>query len=165
MHETMNVIRFFIHLAVSTLGVVILAAFLVFSVTEALHPFFPTIGSRTASWILTETPYFPVQIALGLLIGFQMGRRYKHRVMLWVWVVPALAIVFALRFAPLRPIVVSGVEITPIQHFFGWACLPQNHCFEQVGLTLLLYSSGAYAIGARLARWIPARRRSGAWVH
>jgi hypothetical protein len=33
-------------------------------------------------------------------------------------------------------------------HFFGWACLPPNHCFEQVGFTLLLYAAIAYSIGA-----------------
>lgn len=115
----MKVLRFILHLAVGTLGVVILAAFSAFSATEALHLFFSTIGSRTASWILTETPYFPVQIATGLLLGFQIGRRYGHRVMLWVWVVPALLIALAIRFAPLHPVVVSGAEISSRQHFFG----------------------------------------------
>jgi hypothetical protein len=151
----MNALRFLLHLTVSTVGVCVLAVLSTFTFTEALHPIFPTIGSRTAHWILTETPYFPVQIVTGLLMGFQLGRRYEHRVMLWTWVVPALGIALLILFAPFRPMVVSGVEITPIRHFFGWACLPQNHCFDQVGFTLLLYAAGAYSVGALLARFIP----------
>jgi hypothetical protein len=74
---------------------------------------------------------------------------------LWTWTVPALAIMLVLLFAPLRPVFVSGVEISKLQHFFGWGCLPQNHCFEQVGLTLPFYSATAYAVGAFLARKFP----------
>ena len=151
----MPVIRFLLHLIVSTIGVILLAALTTFTITEALHPTFPTIGSRSASWILTETPYFPAQIATGLLLGFQLGRSYHHKEMLWTWIVPAALVACLILFAPLRYVVVSGVEITPMQHFFGWDCLPQNHCFEEVGCTLLLYSAGSYAIGALLARSIP----------
>jgi hypothetical protein len=150
-----NGLRFLSHLIVSTLGVILLASLSTFTVIESLHPIFPNIGLRTASWILTETPYFPVQIVTGLLMGFQSGRRYAHKVMLWTWVVPALLMAFMIRLAPLRPVVVSGVELTPIQHFFGGGCLPQNHCFEQVGFTLLLYASLAYSAGAIVARVIP----------
>jgi len=75
--------------------------------------------------------------------------------MLWTWAVPALAISLALLFAPLRPVIVSGVEITKVEHFFGWSCLPQNHCFEQVALTMPFYSATAYAVGAFLARNFP----------
>lgn len=102
-------------------------------------------------WILLQTPYFPAQIVVGLLWGFQVGHHYRHRVMLWTWTVPAFAIVLSLLFVPLRPVVVSGVEINKLQHFFGWNCLPQNHCFEQVALTLPFYSATAYAVGAFLA--------------
>jgi len=156
----MNAIRSLLHLIVSTVGVILLAALSAFTLTSVLHPIFPTIGSRTASWILTETPYFPVQIVTGLLLGFQLGRRYDHAVMLWTWVVPASLISLLILFAPLSPVVVSGVAITPIQHFLGSACLPQNHCFEQVGFTLLLYAAGAYSVGALLVRRIPRLSRA-----
>ena len=146
----MNVLRFFLHLVISTFGVIILAALSVFSITEALHPIFPTIGSPTASWILTQTPYFPVQILTGFLMGFKIARRYQDRVMLLVWIAPALVIAYVIGSVPLRPVMVSGVEISPMQHFFGWNCLPQNHCYEQVGATVFLYSSLAYSLGARL---------------
>ena len=142
----MNVLRFLGYLLISTFGVGITAAVLAYSVVLPLHQFFPSLGSRTVHWILTETPFFPVQIVVGLLWGFQLGRCYQHRVMLWTWTVPALAIAFLILFVPLPPVIVSGVEITKTGHFFGWGCLPQNHCFEWP-LTLLLYAAAAYSLG------------------
>src|SRR3979411_1009792 len=62
-HEcAMNVLLFLGHLLLSTLGVAVAAAVLTYSVVLSLHPFFPSLNSRTVHWILTETPYFPVQI-------------------------------------------------------------------------------------------------------
>ena len=141
------------HLLLSTLGVVVAAAVLTYSIVLPLHVFFPSLNSRTVHWILTETPYFPVQIVVGLLWGFQLGRRYRQRVMLWTWIVPALAIAFFILFVPLPAVVVSGVELTQTQHFFGRGCLPQNHCFEWA-LTVLLYAAAAYSIGAFAARML-----------
>jgi hypothetical protein len=153
----MDVLHFLGHLALSTLGVVGVAApVLTYSVVLSLHPFFPSLGTRTVHWILTETPFFPVQIVVGSLWGFQLGRRYQHRVMVWTWVVPALAIISLILFVPLRSVVVSGVELTKTEHFFGWGCLPQNHCFDWP-LTVLLYAATAYSIGAFAARMLPRR--------
>src|ERR1700688_2599328 len=98
-----NVLRFLGHLIISTFGVGVTAAVLTYSVVLPLHQFIPSLNSRTVHWILTETPYFPVQILVGLLWGFQLGRRYQHRVMLWTWVVPAVAIAFLILFVPLPP--------------------------------------------------------------
>jgi hypothetical protein len=138
-----------------TVGILIMSAVLTYSVLLPLHQVFPFLGARTVHWILTETPYFPVQIMVGLLCGFQLGRRYRHSAMLWIWSVPALAIILLMLFAPLTPVVISGVEITKAEHFFGWGCLPQNHCFEQVGLTLPFYAASAYSLGGLFARIIP----------
>ena len=155
--RAMDVLHFLGHLALSTLGVAGVAApVLTYSVVLSLHPFFPSLSTRTVHWILTETPYFPVQIVVGLLWGFQLGRRYQHRVMVWTWVVPALAIISLILFVPLRSVVVSGVELTKTEHFFGWGCLPQNHCFDWP-LTVLLYAATTYSIGAFAARMLPRR--------
>jgi len=161
-HEcAMNVLLFLGHLLLSTLGVAVAAAVLTYSVVLSLHPFFPSLNSRTVHWILTETPYFPVQIFVGLLWGLQLGRRYRHRVMLWTWVMPALAIVFFILFVPLPPVVVAGSEISKIEHFFGRKCLPQNHCFDWP-FTVLLYAAAAYSLGALSARRLPHRALKGA---
>ena len=158
--SAMNVLHFLGHLLISTFGVGVAAAVLTYAVVLPLHQFFPSLNSRTVHWILTETPYFPVQIIVGLLWGFQLGRRYQHRVILWTWVVPAVAIAFLILFVPLPPVVVSGVEITKTEHFFGRECLPQNHCFEWA-LTVLLYAAGAYSLGAFSARRLPHRAPKG----
>jgi hypothetical protein len=153
----MDVLHFLGHLALSTLGVVFVAGpVLTYSVVLSLRLFFPSLSTRTASWILTETPYFPVQIVVGLLWGFQLGRRYRHRVMLWTWVVPALAIALLILFAPFPPVVVSEVNLTKAEHFFGRGCLPQNHCFDWA-FTMLLYAASAYSLGAFAARMMPYR--------
>jgi hypothetical protein len=152
----MNVLHFLGHLLISTFGVAVAAAVLTYSAVPPLHQLFPSLNSRTIHWILTETPYFPVQIVVGLLWGFLLGRRYRHLVMLWTWVVPALAIALLILFVPLRPVVVAGTEITKIEHFFGRKCLPQNHCFEWA-FTLLLYSAAGYSLGAFLERRLPHR--------
>jgi hypothetical protein len=156
-----NALYFLGHLALSTLGVAVVAApVLTYSVVLSLHPFFPLLTTRTVHWILTETPFFPVQIIVGLLWGFQLGRRYPRRVMLWTWVVPALAIAFFVLFVDLPTIVVSGVELTKTEYFFGGKCLPQNHCFGWV-FTLLLYAAAAYSLGAFLGRRLPQRTSEG----
>src|SRR5579864_8043011 len=151
-----NVLHFLGHLLVSTLGVPVAAAVVTYSVVLPLHHLFPSLSSRTVHWILTETPYFPVQIIVGLLLGFQLGRRYRHRVMLWTWIMPGLVIAFLILFVPLRPVVVSGVEITKTEHFFGSGCLPQNHCFDW-SFTVLLYAALAYSLGAFAERRLPPR--------
>lgn len=129
-----------------------------YSLLLPLHQFSPSVGSRTVRWILTETPYFPLQIFVGLLWGFQLSRRYRHFAMLWTWSVPATAIVLLVLFAPLRPVVVSGIESTGFSRFFGWSCLPQNRCFEQVVFTIPFYSASAYSSGAFLARMTGVQR-------
>ncbi len=118
-------LRFIVHLTVSAIGVPIAASVLRYSIVVPLHEVFPLVSLRTGHWILLQTPYFPVQIVIGLLWGFQLSRRYRHVAMLWTWSVPAMAIVLLVLFAPLRPVVVSGIEITGFSRFFGWSCLPR----------------------------------------
>ena len=146
-----NTLLFLLHVIVGTIGVSVEASLLRYSVVASL----PSL-TRTAEWISLETPYFPIQILVGLLCGFLLGRRFKHRVMLWIWTVPALCIVVMILFVPLRPVIVSGVELTKTEHFFGWGCLPRNHCFYQMPITLMLYAALAYSVGAFAARRLPS---------
>lgn len=153
-----SLVRFVGHLLLGAIGAPVMASVLRYSILFFLAQFDPPLSSRAAHWmqqVLMETPFFPVQIFIGLLWGFQFGRRWEHKVMLWIWTVPALVIIFLILFAPFPPAVIGGVEITKPEHFFGWACLPQNHCFEQVGLTLPLYSATSYSLGALIARAVP----------
>jgi hypothetical protein len=131
---------FLAHLAGSWLGIPVAAAFLTLS----------DITPRAAHWVLTETPFFPVQILLGLVSGFWLNRRFGHRVMLWTWTIPALVLVAAILFLP--PDFSSG-QLTHGERFFGWSCLPQNRCLDQLVVTLPFYSAAAYSLGASLARF------------
>jgi len=89
-----------LHQIISTVGVLILAGFLTFA----------TSSSSRARWILTETPYFPVQIGLAFLIGFVLQRYLHHRVMQWVWVLPFLILCVSFGLTPLP---IGGSLLTP----------------------------------------------------
>ncbi len=80
---THAVVSLIVHQYIGTLGIDILAGFLVaygFDVFQLFGKHFPP---RIISWILTGTPYYPVQIGLGLVLGWSIGRRLQHRAMLW----------------------------------------------------------------------------------
>lgn len=125
---------FLLHQFLSTIGVSVLAAFLVSVIT----------GPSRARWILTETPYFPIQITLAFLFGFALRRYRRHRAMEWVWVIPLLILCVCLAITPL-PFVVR------FQRYFGWACRPESRCFVQLAVTLPFYTAASYSLAAFLS--------------
>src|ERR1700680_2610929 len=89
------------HQVVGTWGI---AAFSSFGIIEAFDSF-DVFGWHSsvhyAHWILTSSPYYPVQIAVGLYLGWLLGRRFQQRVMLWVWVIPLAILCYAMvSFTP-----------------------------------------------------------------
>jgi hypothetical protein len=42
-------------------------------------------------WLLSGRPYFPIQIALAIFLGWIFGRHLWHKSMVWVWVMPLIA--------------------------------------------------------------------------
>jgi hypothetical protein len=138
---------FLAHMAGSWLGIPAVAAF------GTLSEITPGWGR----WILTETPFFPVQILLGLVLGFWLSRRFGHRVMLWTWTIPALILAGAILFEP--PGFLSG-GLPDSSRFFGEKCLPQNRCFDQLIFTMPFYSAAAYSLGALFARLDPRKARA-----
>ncbi len=148
-----NVGYFLAHLTVSWLGIPFaVAPFMAFTLIAFLHQIHPAVSFRAANWILTETPFFPTQILLGLTCGFLLGRRMRHQVMLWTWTVPALSLVLAVAFMPIGPVIMPDLGISRLGHFFGTSCLPQNHCLAQLIVTMPFYSAAAYSFGAFMAR-------------
>ena len=84
------------HQLVGTWGRAFLAAFSVFSLFDVL----PDIAGWKPSmhfvhWVLTENPFYPLQIVAGLYFGWLQGRRLQHRSMLWIWVLPLAILVYA----------------------------------------------------------------------
>jgi hypothetical protein len=116
-------------------------------------------------WVLTGTPYFPVQIFLGLLVGFMVGRHLRHRAMLWVWAIPLAFLCYAFIAVPTftpdltPPEYQAGVGESRLSHYFGWGCQPKNHCIDQTWATLPFYIALSYSLGGLCAQSMPERLR------
>lgn len=161
-------VSFIVHQFISTSGIDIFAGFLVAYVFDVLRLFGMRFPQKVMFWILTGTPYYPVQIGLGLLLGWSIGRRVQHRTMLWVWIVPSIYLMYALiaiptlvpRSNPFPQEWQAGVGESRFKHYFGWGCGAYHPCFDQAAITLFFYTAVAYSIGALLARKVPKRFRS-----
>lgn len=151
---------FVLHQFVATLGVVAITPLALAVVAPALRVFGASLSMRQFHWILTETPYFPLQIGFALLLGWSLSRYLGHRSMLWVWVLPfvGLSWLFATNgyIASLGPVPPSAARLS---HFFGWGCQPQNRCFDQLATTLPFYCAVAYSVGSLLGRKTRATAR------
>ena len=147
---------FVFHQYFSTSGIIILAASLTAYIFDLLRLFRKPLPSTTMYWMLTGTPYYPIQISLGLLLGWLIGRRVQYRAMVWVWVLPfaylSLALIVSAQWIP------PGGE-SRWKHYFGWGCGGMHPCFDQAAITLLFYAAAAYSVGALLARKMPKHRQ------
>lgn len=114
--------------------------------------------------VLLAAPYYPIQIIVGLFGGWLVWRQSRHRIMLWVWVFPLVALILGIlddltRSFDLRPgFFALNFRIT-LMRFFGSQCRLEDRCFNQIGLSLPFYTAVAYAIGAWLALRFPIRSR------
>jgi hypothetical protein len=114
--------------------------------------------------ILSEKPYFPVQITLGLILGLLLGGCVQRRSMLWVWVLPfvilCLAVAALPTISPFLPLMLqAGINQSRLSHYFGWGCQPKNRCIDQLLITMPFYASTATSVGALVARKLRKRRR------
>ena len=140
-----RVLLFALHQLISTIGVIVLSGVLCFDVFALLHVANPLLNATRASWLLTEVPGFPVQILIGLLIGFLSAKVTRSRSLLLVWIVPLLFLCFGALIV---------VRSTPsiLSYLFGSTCKPAEHCFDQLLFTLPFLASLGYTAGATLAR-------------
>lgn len=154
----LGVISFIGHQYLATLGIGIFSTYLVAYAFDVLRVFGERFPQRTLYWILTGTPYYPVQICVGLLLGWTIARRVQHRAMLWVWILPTAYLIYALIAIPtlapqwIPPEYQAGVGESRFRHYFGWGCGDVHPCFDQAAITLLFYNAVAYSVGAWLAR-------------
>lgn len=156
-----SVLVFLMHQAIATLGVVVAAYIPTLILVDFLFPERPQfLSEHDVSRLLTQLPYFPVQILEGLCLGWALGRGLRQRAMLWVWVLPALILCYAFINPPnISPGFTSAVALTfrnksVRSHFFGSACRAdiEDGCLDQLTFTMPFYASAAYSIGALLAR-------------
>gem|GEM_PF-7034790 len=134
-----------LHLLISTVGVGFLSNLTAFFLFKLAHFFSPSVTIQQLRWMLTEIPGFPVQAAVGLIVGFVLAKYMRRTVMIWIWLLP-------LMFLCVRILSSVGEFPSIWDHFFGYGCSTREHCFDQVGLTGPLVASAAYSLGARLRR-------------
>lgn len=97
--------------------------------------------------LMTASPYYPIQILVGVLWGWLRGFVTRERMMLWVWVCPLAVLVIAIlaRADTYPSSVMPGSMLSEYSsirsYFFGWGCRPRNGCIEQIGTTLPFYAS------------------------
>lgn len=117
------------------------------------------ISSPDISGILFGNPYYLALSGTALVIGWMAGRRFRHRSMLFIWVLPFLSLCLALfansAFFPASKSVLVHARYPLFSHFFGWDCLLIDRCYDQVIFTLPFYTSASYSIGALLAARSP----------
>jgi hypothetical protein len=153
-----SLLVFILHQLIGTWGIAFLAAFGLFEFFDTLTTISPWKPSmRSVHWILTENPFYPVQIVVGLCFGFLLGRRFQHRSMFWVWIFPLVILAYAFAATPaLSPwaSVLTRPESVQarLSYYFGWGCKPRDRCLDQLVITMPFYVSVAYSLGALLAR-------------
>jgi hypothetical protein len=151
------VLIFVAHQIVGTWGIAFLAAFGLFAVFDAMPAGWkPSI--HIVHRVLTENPFYPVQIITGLYFGWLLGRRFQHKTMVWIWIVPLVALCYAFTVGFVLIPAWTSVLARPttieskLSHYFGWGCQPRGRCLDQLLITMPFYTSVAYSLGALLAR-------------
>jgi hypothetical protein len=135
------------HQVISTLGVLIISGELVFTVCAFARFFYPSIPPRLASKLLTEIPGFPVQAAIGLLLGFVLAKFLRRwvmpRVMVWMWVLPLALFCLAAVFPPM-----NGGSL--FAHY-GGNTAPTNRLLSALSYSFPFVAAAAYSVGTKLA--------------
>jgi hypothetical protein len=149
---------------IGTEGVVWLTALGVFmlraSVREVHEPWGHSALMRGMHLIFSNTPFFPIQLAVGAYLGWKLCRRWGHRSMLWVWILPGAVLTYAVIAIPtFSPWSSSLADTGPLSHYFGWGCQADNRCYDQLTFTQPFYASLAYSLSALWASRRPPSLR------
>ena len=143
---------FAVHQIGATEGVIwlsILGTFLLRGSIAELHEAWAhSAFMRAVHLISSNTPFFPIQIAAGMYLGWSLYRRWGHRSMLWIWILPGVVLSYAVVAVPTFSPWSLSVETGPLSHYFGWGCQADYHCYDQLTFTQPFYTSVAYSLGA-----------------
>ena len=127
---------FILHALIGTVAVFLVAIFL----AAVVGHFDDSIAN------VFVRPVFPGEILLGFFIGFTINRILLSKSAKWIWIFPALGILF--DFYSFRS---EGWKST-FDYLFGTQC---GDCVEQVFTVAPFYGAFAYSLGA----WLALRRR------
>ena len=131
-------------LFISTYGATLVAAESMYFFYSLLHPLDMNLSFHRFNGVLS-LPYFPVQIAAGLAIGYLGRSRFGTRFSFWLWVVPLSNLIW--HFFAFEPGVFAANRwLSRLDYFMGSACRPP--CSDQLVYTAPLYASIAYSLGA-----------------
>ena len=83
-----NSLTFGLHQFIGMYGIPVTAPFVFGLGFKFLLVFGHSYPRKSFYSMVSETPYFPVQITFALLLGWLLGRALRHRSMVWVWVLP-----------------------------------------------------------------------------
>lgn len=149
---TKRVAIFVGHQVLATEGVIwltILGSFLLRgSLAAVSQTWVQSAFMRAAHLILSNTPFPPVQISLGGFLGWKAFTRWRHRSMLWVWILPTTFLIAAIAVTVASiPWSLSAVPAI-LSHFFGWGCQADKGCYDELTFTQPFYTSVAYTCGA-----------------
>ena len=159
------VLSFAVHQFIGTWGAGVAIGWLVAFGGDFLRLFGKVFPMRDSYWILTETGYFPLQIAFAMFLGWLLGRDLRRRSMLWVWVIPFAILCYAVAAIPTvspsltPPAMQAGGGQSRLWHYFGAGCRSEHRCLDQIIITMPFYAGTAYSIGAFLAPRIPSNSR------
>ena len=150
---TKSVLTFGLHQFIGMYGVSFTAP-IVFSLGfKLLFVFGHNYPRKTFYSIVSESPYFPIQIIFAVILGWLLGRVLRDRSMVWIWVLPLAVLCYSVATRLLSPTsVFTGVGQSLFSRYFGWGCRPADHCLDQLVVTMPFYSSLAYSLGVALAR-------------
>ena len=116
----------------------------------------PILGREAVNRLQT-TPYYPLEIAFALLLGYLSRARLKGSYSYYVWVPPMLYLIWGI--VPYFRLGLGTSEVA--SRFFGANCWP--HCEDQYVWTVPFYTSALYSLGAfaHRTREMRARAESG----
>jgi hypothetical protein len=152
------VLLYLMHQVIATQGVIWATILSVLSIKSILAEISEPLGhSRFTGglgWLLASNPFYPLEICVGLWLGWKLFSMWQHHEMFLVWIVPCVVLVFVVLAVPtFTPARISMLDMRngPLEHYFGWRCPTTNGCIDQAMATLPFYTSVAYSIGALLA--------------
>jgi hypothetical protein len=145
-----SALTFVMHQFLGTWGVAMFAYYLGILTVDFMGVLRLPHAMRPLHWILTETPFFPVQIVLALYSGWYLSRRLEHKSMVWIWVLPGLILSWAVTTMAVQLSSVFALSGGAFSHYFGTGCRPKDHCLDQLLITMPFYTAIAYSVGARL---------------
>jgi hypothetical protein len=113
---------------------------------------------------LSAAPFFPIEVVVGLLLGWLVWKQFQDRVMFWVWVFPLVPLLMImLEDSTHVSTIYPGATVTNykimLSTYFGSGCHVDEGCFKQIEFTVPFYAAVSYAIGAWFGWRFPIRSR------